>query len=182
MPVAWLARVRCAAFWFRILSIPLYEERIWRVAAIEAMECGGTWIMKLQECLKSFRWWDVGAKEVRGLSSVEIKVKLEICAKRLIEDERTCELNTKPKLAALWLLKEKCIESQCLDVASKTLRRIMMMLRGGPHLRLRVNDGKSCRGRRKGVGNVNWGRFRMCPIGCCSVLCGAQNDNLSCSA
>ena len=80
VPVAWLARVRCAAFWFRILSIPLYEGRIWRVAAIEAMECGGTWIMKLQECLKSFRWCGVGAEEIRGLSSVEIKVKLETCA------------------------------------------------------------------------------------------------------
>ena len=32
VPVAWLARVRCAAFWFRILSNPLYEGRILRVA------------------------------------------------------------------------------------------------------------------------------------------------------
>ena len=51
MPDAWLARVRCAAFWFRILSNPLYESRIMRrIAAMEAMECGGSWIMKLQEC------------------------------------------------------------------------------------------------------------------------------------
>ena len=28
VPVAWLARVRCAAFWFRILSNLLYEGRI----------------------------------------------------------------------------------------------------------------------------------------------------------
>ena len=34
---------------------------------MEAMECGGSWIMKLQECLKSFGWDGVGAEEVRGL-------------------------------------------------------------------------------------------------------------------
>ena len=56
---------------------------------------------------------------------------LETCTKRLIEDEWTCELSTKPKLATLWLLKEKGIELRCLDVASKTLRWMMMMLRGG---------------------------------------------------
>ena len=47
---------------------------------MEAMECGGSWIMKLQECLKSFGWRGVGG-EVQGLSSVEIKVMLETCAK-----------------------------------------------------------------------------------------------------
>ena len=51
MPVAWLARVRCAAFWFRILSNPLYEGKILRVAAMEAIECGGPWVMKLQGVL-----------------------------------------------------------------------------------------------------------------------------------
>ena len=87
--------------------------------------------MKLQECLKSFGWCNVGAEEVWGLSSVETKVMLETCAKRLIEDEWTCELSTKPKLATLRLLKEKGSESRCWDVASKTLRWRMMMLRGG---------------------------------------------------
>ena len=56
---------------------------------------------------------------------------LETCAKRSIEDEWTCELSTKPKLATLRLLKEKGSESRCLEVASKSLRRMMMMLRGG---------------------------------------------------
>ena len=30
-----------------MLTSPLYEERILRVAALVAMECGGSWIMKL---------------------------------------------------------------------------------------------------------------------------------------
>ena len=33
VPVTWLARVRCAAFWFTILSNPLCKGRILRVAA-----------------------------------------------------------------------------------------------------------------------------------------------------
>ena len=66
-PVVWLARVRCVAFWFNVHCI--YEGRILRVAALEAMECGGSWIMKLGECLKSFGWCGVGAEEVHGQSS-----------------------------------------------------------------------------------------------------------------
>ena len=42
-PVVWLARVRCVAFWFKVLSSPLYGGRILRGAALEAMECGGSW-------------------------------------------------------------------------------------------------------------------------------------------
>ena len=60
LPVAWLARVRCAAFWFRILSNPLYEWRILRVAAMETI---------VSQCLKSFGWCVVGAEEKQGLSS-----------------------------------------------------------------------------------------------------------------
>ena len=87
MPVRCLVsyRVRCAAFWFRMLSNSLYDGRILRVAAVEAMDCRGSWMMKLQECPKSFGWDGVGAEEVQGLSSVEIKVMLETWAKRLID-------------------------------------------------------------------------------------------------
>ena len=83
------------------------------------------------ECLKSFGCDGVGAEEVRGLSSVAIKVMLGICARRLIEDEWTRELSAKPKLATLRLLKEKDSVSQSLEVASKSLRRMIIMLRDG---------------------------------------------------
>ena len=103
------AMVLCCAFWFKILSNPLYEGGgILRVAAMEAMERGGTLIMKLQECFKSFGWCSVGAEEARSLYP-EIKVMLETCAKRLTKDEWMSELSTKPKLATLRLLKEKGI-------------------------------------------------------------------------
>ena len=131
VPVAWLARVRCAAFWVGTLSNPLYEGRILRVVAVEDMECGGSWMMRLQERLNIFGWCGVGTEEIQGLSSVEIKVMLETCAKRLIEDEWTCELSTKRKLATLRLLIETGNKSRCLDVASKTLRQMMIALRGG---------------------------------------------------
>ena len=46
----------------------------------------------------------------------------------------------------------------------------------------KVDDGEGCRGWREGVESVNRGRLRMCPIGCWSVMHGAQNGSLSCSA
>ena len=49
----------------------------------------------------------------------------------MIEEEWLGELSTKPKLVILWLLKENGCESWYLDVASKSHRRVMMMLRGG---------------------------------------------------
>ena len=75
--------------------------------------------MKLQECLKSFGRCGVGAEEAHGLSSKEIKALLETCAKRMIEDEWARELSTKPKLAILWLLKEKGSESRCVHGCSQ---------------------------------------------------------------
>ena len=84
-PVVWLVRVRCVAFWFKVLSSPLYDGRTLRGAALEAMECGGSWIMKLWECLKSFGWCGVGAEEVPGLSSGEIRAMLETCARRMMK-------------------------------------------------------------------------------------------------
>ena len=68
--------------------------------------------MKLQECLKSFGWQRVGTEEVNGLSSGEIRAMLETSARRRIESELSRELDTKPKLAVLWLLKERRIKSR----------------------------------------------------------------------
>ena len=134
MPDAWLRGLDVLFLGFKILSNPLYEGRILKVAAMEAMEameCGGSWIMKLQECLRSFGWCGVEAEEVHGLYSGQIKAMLETCANRSIEDESACELSTKPKLAILQLLKEKGSEPSYWDVASKSQRQVMMMLRGG---------------------------------------------------
>ena len=102
--------------------------------------------MKLQECLKSFGWCGVGAEEVHGLSSGEIKAMLETCAKRMIGNEFACELSTKPKLANFGATKRKASESQCLDVASKSQRQVMMMmLRGGTApLMIESGGGESC--------------------------------------
>ena len=44
--------------------------------------------------------------------------------RRMIEEEWSCELSTKPKLAISQLLKENGGESQCLDVASKSRRQM----------------------------------------------------------
>lgn len=130
-PVDWLARMRCVGFWFKALASPLYEGRIVRVAALEALECGGSWMVKLRGCLKSLGWSGVGVDEMRRLSGGEIKSMIESCARRRIEEGLTEELRAKPKLAVLHLLMERGVESRCLYVANKGFRRVMMMLRGG---------------------------------------------------
>ena len=133
--------IRCVAFWFKVLTNPLHEGRILVAAPLEAIESGGSWIIKLRECLKSFGWQGIGMEEVNGLSSGKIRAMLETSARRRIESEWSCELDTKSKLSFLRLLKEKLSESQCLDVASKRVRRVMMRLRGGT-ASLRIESGQ----------------------------------------
>ena len=77
----------CCVLVLCMLTNPLYEWMILKAAALEAIECGGSWIMKLRECLKSFGWQGVGTEEASGLSSGEIRAMLETCAKRRIESD-----------------------------------------------------------------------------------------------
>ena len=88
-----------------------------------------------------FGWSEIGVEEVKGLSYGEITTMLQACARRKVEDEWDDEPATKPKLALLWLLKEKGGESRCLDVAGKGKRRLMMMIRGGT-APLRIECGR----------------------------------------
>ena len=89
----------------------------------------------------------------------------------MVEDEWSCELGTKPELAILWLHREKCAKSRCLDVVSKSHKQVMMMLRGGAApSRLRVDGGEDSRERRGRVRSVSQGRWRMLPINYLSVM------------
>lgn len=65
--------------------------------------------MKLWECLQSFGWCGVRVEELCGLSSGEIKAMLETCVRRVAEGEWDCELGARPKLAILWLLRERLV-------------------------------------------------------------------------
>ena len=130
-PVVWLARIKCISFWFKVLSAPLYEGRILRAVALEALQHRMGWVRNLQRCLEHLGWGDVGVEAVHGLSGGEIWSMLENRATHLTQEDWNRELDTKPKLGTLHMLRMKGTESRCWQVTSKSYRRVMIMLRGG---------------------------------------------------
>ena len=54
--VTWIARVRCTSFWLQILNDPIYNGRILKKVAEEAIECGGKWVHQMRKCLEDFEW------------------------------------------------------------------------------------------------------------------------------
>ena len=89
------------------------------------------WVQNLQRCLKHLGWGEVGVEAVHGLSGGEIRSMLENHATQLTQEDWNRELGTKPKLKTLRMLRMKGTETRCWLVASKSYRRVMIMLRGG---------------------------------------------------
>ena len=48
LPVVWLARFRCTVFWFRVLLSKVYDGRLLRRVAVEAVKYGkGSWMKNM---------------------------------------------------------------------------------------------------------------------------------------
>ena len=57
LPLCWEARVRCMKFWHKMMTHPVYENRIIKKVALDALSVnGGSWIRKLQGCFIAFGW------------------------------------------------------------------------------------------------------------------------------
>ena len=57
LPVRWLAKLRCVLFWVRVLSSRVYDGRLIRQVATEAVKFGrGSWLCKMSMCCKEFAW------------------------------------------------------------------------------------------------------------------------------
>ena len=68
-------------FWVRVLSSRVYDDRLIRQVATEAVKFGrGSWLRKMSMCCKEFGWEDVSMEGVRGLSNAEVKEMLESIA------------------------------------------------------------------------------------------------------
>ena len=51
LPVVWEARVRCVQFWYKVLTNKVYEGRLLRKVATQAVECEkGSWMRHWQVC------------------------------------------------------------------------------------------------------------------------------------
>ena len=48
-PVVWLTRMRCVAFWLKVMTNPMFEGRILRAAALAAAKSGGGWMKNLKK-------------------------------------------------------------------------------------------------------------------------------------
>ena len=52
LPVVWEAKMRCEKFWLKVLMSRLYEGRLLKKIARQAVECGkGVWIKNMAKCV-----------------------------------------------------------------------------------------------------------------------------------
>ena len=132
LPMVWLARMRCTLFWFKVLASKVYEGRILRRVAVEAVKYGkGSWMQKMLSCCREFGWQEVGAEHVQNMSEAELKGMLESVEWRRVKAEWSKDLEMKPKLSMLRRTVECGEESSCADVKAKRERRVLLKLRGG---------------------------------------------------
>ena len=144
-PLMWEARLRCVVFWFKILLSPMFENRIIRRAAKDAISVSrGPWLNNLKDVLAHFGWSDVSGQSLQGISWQEVKRMLSDIAQRKVLESWRKEILERPKLSVLHAIHSlgDSISPMCADVQSKIYRRVLMQLRGGQLIFVsRLGDG-----------------------------------------
>ena len=85
---------------------------------------------KMVNCCREFGWQEMGAEQVKDMPEAEVKGMLESVTWQRVKEEWSKDLEKKPKLLMMKII--KCgQESSCADVKSKRERRVMLKLRGG---------------------------------------------------
>ena len=131
LPVRWRAKLQCVLFWVRVLSSRVYDGRLIRQVATEAVKFGrDSWLHKMSMCCKEFGWKDVSMEGVRGLSNVEVK-EMESIAWRKPWEEWGQEMKVKPKLIMLKKITDLEDWADCVGLRRRAGRRMMIKLRGG---------------------------------------------------
>ena len=100
LPVVWEARVRCRQFWYKVLASKVYESRLLRKVASQAVECEkGSWMRSIGRCAGKFEWQDVsgGVHVIRELSETDVKGMLLSVAWRNVRDEWRKEMHEKSR-------------------------------------------------------------------------------------
>ena len=62
-PVVWLVRMRCDAFWLKVMTNPMFKGRILRAAALAAAKSSGGWMKNLKNCMECFGWCEIGVEK-----------------------------------------------------------------------------------------------------------------------
>ena len=94
LPVVWEARVRCVQFWYKVLTSKVYEGRLLRKVASQAVECEkGSWMRSIGRCVGKFGWQDVSGGVIKELSETDVKGMLLSVAWRNVRDEWRTEMH-----------------------------------------------------------------------------------------
>ena len=115
-----------------MLTSKVYEGRLLQRIARQVVQFGsGSWSRSIGWCIGDFGWQDLSGNAIRDLSKVDLRSMLWNIAWRRVKDSWLKELNEKPKLSMLKMLVDCGVESSCAYVKSKSVKRILMKLRGG---------------------------------------------------
>ena len=99
LSVVWEARVRCMQFWFKVLISKVYEGRLLKKVASQAVECKkGSWMRNIGRCVGNFGWQDASGGVIRELSEADVKGMLLSVAWRNVRGDWRKEMHEKPKL------------------------------------------------------------------------------------
>ena len=131
LPLVWEARIRCMLFWYKIMCSPVYEGRLLKRIALEALGNGGGWIRKLRACARHFGWEDLSGESVEGITQSELKDMLRGIAWGSVTEEWGRDLQERPKLSILKSMCESGHRASCACVPNKVHRSILAKLRGG---------------------------------------------------
>ena len=132
LPVVWEAKIRCVRFWLKVLTSEMYEGRLLRKLARQAVECGkGAWVKNMAKCCVEFGWQGMEADAIKDLSELEIRDMLSSIAWRKVGNMWKKEMEERPKLGMLNEIAALEYESSCAVVERKRDRNMMMKLRGG---------------------------------------------------
>ena len=143
VPLEWEAKRRCVEYWVNVLRMS--DCRLVKLVMVEALEMRGRieWVRDLQRSLNAFGWGNVNVEDLGRLSAGEIGQMLHDSAVRSVKSSWEAEAQDRSKLDVLQRLLVNGCKARCVDVASKSVRRIVAKLRGRT-AELRVETGRWC--------------------------------------
>ena len=119
LSVVWEAKMHYMRFWMKIMTSEVYEGRLLRKVAKEAVKSAKGYGSRTWQNVRDFEWQDMGVHSIKGLRDQEIVEKLRSIASRKVESMLAKELEEKLKLCMMKQIAELGIESSCAAVRSK---------------------------------------------------------------
>ena len=136
----------------KILTNEVYEGRLLRKVAREAVKCGKeVWIKNMAKCMRDFECEAMKVDAIKGLRDQEIVEMLRSIASRKVDSMLAKKLEEKTKLGMMKQMTELGIDSSCAAVRSKRARRMLVRQH---RFRLKWEDGKEWREKEEYATNV----------------------------